>query len=878
MEARRIYFHDVPISRDLSDALKHLGRETEVPLKSVLLAAHLKTLGLLSGESDVVTGFVTNGRPEQGHGEKLLGLFLNTLPLRINLKGGTWAELIQRSYRLEEEMLPFRWFPLPELQNALNRRPLYESAYNFTHFHVYQGLLELKDVKVLDINAFQETNLSFIVNFSIDAVTSLVRLRFDYDATEFSEEDVKDIGTYYSRTLQAMVDNPFVAHDSDYYLSEEERREIIYDFNPRSPLSPSPLCLHQLFDHQVARSPLAIALSGEAESLTYAELNRRAETLARTLVRHGLAPDERVGVLMQRSPALVVALLGVLKAGGAYLPLDEQYPLERLRFMIEDGGAHLIVTEAATASLVGEVEAVMLDYEEAVSAAGREEEEEEDGSGDSGSGESGSGMAQRVGADNAAYVIYTSGSTGKPKGVVVTHANLSRLFSVTERLFAFAPTDVWTMFHSQAFDFSVWEMWGALLSGGRLVVVPRETSRTPEAFHELLVRERVTVLNQTPSAFRQLMSVDEEHGGEGLEALRVVIFGGEALEASSLRGWVERHGDERPQLVNMYGITETTVHVTYRRVRREEVEQGQRGSGSRIGRALGDMRVYVLDEGMKVVPVGVKGELYVGGGGVARGYLNRGDLSGERFVPDGESGVEGERMYRTGDVGRWIRGGELEYLGRVDEQVKVRGYRIELGEIEATLVRHPAVLEARVLVREDSLEDKRLVAYVVPRPFEIFNSSDVRSVLSETLPAYMIPSAFVVLDRMPLTSNGKLDQSALPAPVEGTSLTEVEFVPPQTEEEEALALIWARLLKVERVGMNDNFFDVGGHSVLATRLISEINKQFQVDVSVRVVFETPTAGSIAKAVQQARAESGRSQEPAIVPVVRQVRRVRRSAT
>jgi acyl carrier protein len=287
--------------------------------------------------------------------------------------------------------------------------------------------------------------------------------------------------------------------------------------------------------------------------------------------------------------------------------------------------------------------------------------------------------------------------------------------------------------------------------------------------------------------------------------------------------------------------------------------------------------VYVLDEWGQVVPVGVKGEMYVGGGGVARGYLNRGELSGERFVPDGESGKEGERMYRSGDMGRWVRGGELEYMGRVDEQVKVRGYRIELGEIEATLVGHPAVLEARVLVREDSPGDKRIVAYVVPRPFEIFNSSDVRSVLSETLPAYMVPSAFVVLDRMPLTSNGKLDQSALPAPVEGTSLTEVEFVPPQTEEEEALALIWARLLKVERVGMNDNFFDVGGHSVLATRMISEINKQFQVDVSVRVVFETPTAGSVAKAVQQARAESGRSQEPAIVPVVRQVRRVRRSA-
>jgi len=389
-----------------------------------------------------------------------------------------------------------------------------------------------------------------------------------------------------------------------------------------------------------------------------------------------------------------------------------------------------------------------------------------------------------VGPENAAYLIYTSGSTGKPKGVVVTHHNVERLLASTEQHFGFTSNDVWTLFHSFAFDFSVWEIWGALAYGGRLVVVPYWVARTPSSFYQLLLAERVTVLNQTPSAFRQLMQVEEENewrqeanNGHGNLSLRLVIFGGEALEPRWLRSWCARHGDERPQLINMYGITETTVHVTYRRLRGNEIEQG---IGSVIGKALGDLRVYVLDHRGEVAPLGVRGELYVGGPGVARGYLRRADLTAERFVPDEYSGVPGGRLYRTGDAGRYLVSGELEYLGRTDEQVKVRGYRIELGEIEAALLSHAGVSEAVVVARRDESGNSRLHGYVVPRRVAVAAAAsgdghheqlqptvsliELQQYLASRLPSYMVPGTVQVLDRIPLTPNGKLDRRALPDP------------------------------------------------------------------------------------------------------------------
>jgi amino acid adenylation domain-containing protein len=525
---------------------------------------------------------------------------------------------------------------------------------------------------------------------------------------------------------------------------------------------------------------------------------------------------------------MVVGLLGILKAGGAYLPLDPAYPKERIAFMLEDSRVGVVLTQKALAGdLAGlAVTAVMLD-EPLTGAA--------------------TNPAPVAGADNLAYVIYTSGSTGKPKGAQITHYNVTRLFEATQDWYRFDQNDVWTLFHSYAFDFSVWELWGALLYGGRVVVVPYWVSRSPEEFRELLIRERVTVLNQTPSAFRQLVQADLARP-QADYALRTVIFGGEALELQSLRPWFERYGDERPLLVNMYGITETTVHVTYRPIRQADLEAGR---GSVIGEPIPDLRVYILDPHGEPVPIGVPGELYVGGAGVARGYLNRAELTAQRFVADRFE--PGGRLYRTGDLARRLASGDIEYLGRIDAQVKIRGFRIELGEIESALGTHPAIREAVVLAREDSPGDKRLVAYVVSTDASADLAEALRAHIRTTLPEYMVPAHFVVLEALPLTENGKVDRRALPAPERSASQA---YVAPRNATEEKLAAIWAEVLKVERVGIHDNFFEAGGHSVLATQVVSRVRAALAVELPLRELFLVPTISGLAVRIDALRADAG----------------------
>ncbi|HEX2077740.1 MAG TPA: amino acid adenylation domain-containing protein, partial [Longimicrobium sp.] len=517
--------------------------------------------------------------------------------------------------------------------------------------------------------------------------------------------------------------------------------------------------------------------------------------------------------------------LAVLKAGGAYVPLDPGYPAERLAFILADSAAPVLLTRETLRGALPAREGV-----EVVSLDGAAEEI---------AAQSAETPESGAGPGSLAYVIYTSGSTGAPKGALIEHRNVARLFAATEAWFGFGPGDVWTLFHSYAFDFSVWELWGALLYGGRVVVVPFDVSRDPEAFHALVQREGVTVLNQTPSAFRQFIRVDGERGGE--LALRVVVFGGEALEPASLREWVARRGVERPRLVNMYGITETTVHVTYRPLSREDVLGGR---GSPIGRALPDLRVYVLDGARRPVPIGVPGELYVGGAGVGRGYLNRPELTAERFVDDPYAAG---RLYRSGDRVRWRAEGTLEYLGRLDGQVKVRGFRIELGEIEGALRRSEGVADCVVMVREDVPGEKRLVAYVVGAG----EAEALRERLRRTLPEYMVPAAFVFLEALPLTANGKLDRRALPAP-EGKAYAAREYEAPADETEQALAEIWAEVLGVERVGRWDHFFELGGHSLLATRVVSRVRQVLEVKVALGELFTRPVLKDFAQGVMDAQ--------------------------
>ena len=597
---------------------------------------------------------------------------------------------------------------------------------------------------------------------------------------------------------------------------------------------PSPdLCIHALFEAQAARRPDAVAVRHGEVRVTYRTLDARSNQLAHRLQALGVGPGSLIGLCVEPSVETIVGILGILKAGGAYVPLDPAHPPDRIAFMLEDARIRVVVT---TSGLLAGLPAVtftpvLLDGAELAA-------------------EPSEPTASQARPVDLAYVIYTSGSTGRPKGVLVQHDNVTRLFSATDAWFHFGPDDVWTLFHSSAFDFSVWEIWGALLYGGTLVVVPWRVTRDPEAFYALLRRERVTVLNQTPSAFQQLMPVDEAVRADDL-ALRTVVFGGEALDLASLRGWFERHGDAHPRLVNMYGITETTVHVTYRPLTAADAVSGR---GSLIGIPIPDLQFHLLEEG-RPVPDGQIGEIFVGGGGVARGYLNRPEFDAERFVPDRFSDLPGARLYRTGDLARRLPDGEVEYRGRADDQIKLGGHRIELGEVQAALGRHPRVRQAVAMVREDAPGDRRLVAYVVPAAYPAPGlATELRDLARAQLPVYAVPSAVVVLEKFPINVNGKVDRRALPVPCERPD-GGAGYVAPSTSLERRLAAVWEEVLGVRPVGSADSFFDLGGGSLLATRMAERLRAQ-GLELPVIQVFELPRLSELARFLEGREATPG----------------------
>ncbi len=583
-------------------------------------------------------------------------------------------------------------------------------------------------------------------------------------------------------------------------------------------------CVHELFEKNAESSPDAIALVFENQRLTYRELNQRSNQVAHALRKLGVTPETLVGLYMERSLELVIGILAIVKAGGAYMPLDPVYPQERLAFMLDDARPKAILTQQHLRDSLPRNCGVILSLD-----ADREHL----------SLESKENLHSGVHLDHLAYVIYTSGSTGKPKGTLVTHRNVARLFHATQPWFHFGPDDVWTLFHSHAFDFSVWELWGALVYGGRLVVVPYWVSRSPDAFYKLLITERVTVLNQTPSAFRQLIQAEKVAARNMPMALRFVIFGGEALEMRSLKPWFDRHGDQRPQLVNMYGITETTVHVTYRPLTSADLD-----SGSVIGIPIPDLKVYILDADRRPVPIGLPGELYVGGAGVTRGYLNRPELTAERFLADPFTPDQGTPLYRTGDVARYLPNRDIEYLGRIDDQVKIRGFRIELGEIESMLTAIPDVREAVVMAREDTPGEKRLVAYVVSSN-GTHSVSELRESLRSTLPDYMIPSSFVIMDALPLTCNGKVDRQALPAPAKVSTPLTRSLLLAQNDIECMLIDIWKNLLNLENFGVDEDFFDLGGNSLLAVRFVAEVHRRTGQPLRLEVLYHARTIRDLA---------------------------------
>nr|WP_237179257.1 non-ribosomal peptide synthetase [Paenibacillus sp. MMS18-CY102] len=609
-------------------------------------------------------------------------------------------------------------------------------------------------------------------------------------------------------------------------LDAEERRLLSVGFNDTDAEYPREKTIHQLFEEQAAALPDQIAIACEGSRVTYAELNSRANKLARTLREQGVQADQLVGLIADRSIHTIVGMLAILKAGGAYVPIDPTYPQERIAYMLDDSGIKLLLTQRTEADLSAFSGRITALDEEASYAA------------------DGSNLASVSGPGHLAYVIYTSGSTGRPKGVLIEHRNVVRLLFNSRNLFDFGPSDTWTLFHSFCFDFSVWEMYGALLYGGKLVIVPALTARSPQQFRQLLQDEQVTILNQTPTSFYQVIQEDEL--AEGRLGLRQVIFGGEALSPYALRNWRAKYPGT--QLINMYGITETTVHVTYKEITEVEIAQAK----SNIGTAIPTLRAYVLDGNSRLQPIGVPGELHISGDGLARGYLNRPELTAEKFIE--HPFAPGERMYRSGDLARWLPDGNLEYLGRIDHQVKIRGYRIELGEIEAQLLKVGA-REAIVIAREDEDGQKELCAYFVAD--QPYTAGELRELLARELPSYMIPAYFVQLDRMPLTSNGKIDRRSLPEPQASVSAG-AAYREPQSEVEKQLAAIWQDVLKLPRVGLDDSFFAIGGDSIKVIRIISKIQSQLGLAVAVADFYRDPTIAGLA-AMLAARSSAASSQ-------------------
>ncbi|QTB52097.1 non-ribosomal peptide synthetase [Burkholderia pseudomallei] len=847
---------EVKLGAALSERVKRLSQRHGVTPYMTLLSSWAAVLGRLSGQEEVVIGSPVAGR-NRTEVEALIGFFVNTLALRLDLSSEpTVGELLKRTKAQVLSAQAHQDLPFDQVVERVKpprstaHPPLFQVM--FVWQNMPAGELTIPGLTIRAVETPLQT-AQFELTLSLQEAGDDIVGHLNYASALFDESTVRRYVTYWCRLLEGMTagaaDQTIVGLP---LLDEAERKQVVYEWNATERDYPIEQCIHQLFEAQVDRKPEAIALTFDGQRLSYAELNARANRLAHYLQARGVGPDRLVALCAERGIEMVVGLLAILKAGGAYVPLDPAYASDRLRGIVEDSQPALVLADAVGRAALGELDGALPVIDPETDALRWREMPATNPE----------VASQHV--HHLAYVIYTSGSTGRPKGVMVEHAQVVRLFGATQAWFGFDERDVWTLFHSYGFDFSVWEMWGALLHGGRLVIVPTEVTRTPSAFFALLCAEGVTVLNQTPSAFQALMSAQEEReeAAGNIERanvvahrLRYVIFGGEALEPRTLASWYARHG-ERTQLVNMYGITETTVHVTYCALRAEDA---MRLGASPIGVRIPDLQLYVLDARREPVPMGVTGELYVGGAGVARGYLNRPELTRERFIDD--PFVAGGRLYKTGDLARWRTDGSLEYLGRNDFQVKIRGFRIELGEIEAQLAKVAGVREVVVLARDSAAEvrdnatpnvptpksssetEKRLVAYYT-------GDADVaalRAQAAQHLPSYMVPSAYVRLDAWPLTPNGKLDRRALPAPADD-AYARAEYEAPQGAKEEALAAIWRELLHVERVSRHDNFFELGGHSLLAIGVIERMRRE-GLHTDVRSIFNAQTLSDLAARAQ-----------------------------
>jgi amino acid adenylation domain-containing protein len=812
-----------PVPAGLLGQIQRLAATTRTTPYAVCVTAFGLLIRELCGQRDVLVASPAAGRPDPAL-DHVAGFFATTLPVRLRSGEESFGACVRSVHALVMESLEHQYVPFERLvaefvpSRDLAYPPLVQVAL------AYQGPrrphARLAGLAAEPV-AIDNGTAKFDLTIEVSEVGEELEAVIEYSTDLFDTERADGMLARFLDIVSGGAQNPDTAVPD---LIAERRPER------------SDRCLHEIFAGTAGRFPDRIAVSDGQRQLMYAELDQAANRLAHRLRRLGAGPGQLVGLCAERTVDLVVGVLAVLKSGAGYLPLDPGHPPARQQFMLQDAGCRLLLGDGDDGGDGGDRE-----RDQALGRSGVTFVPLADPAAETGSPEAAPVAGARP--HDIAYVIYTSGSTGTPKGVAVTHANVARLFAATADDFAFGPDDVWAFFHSIAFDFSVWELWGPLLHGGRLVVVPYLTSRDPAAVLELLQRAEVTVLNQTPTAFRQLAVAAEEAGFPPLR-LRLVVFGGEALNPASLRGWIAGYGLARPRLVNMYGITETTVHVTIHQITLADIQ----ASASPIGRPIGDLDVHVLDEELNEVPAGTEGEMYIGGPGVALGYHQRRALTAERFVAD-PFGPPGSRLYRSGDLAVRHPGGALEYRGRRDDQVKLHGFRIELGEIERVLLDQPGVREAACMLREDTPGQVRLVAYLVA---EVIAPAELRTAAAAVLPAHMVPAIFVGVPSLPVTANGKLDRSRLPRPPAGETEAAAgpdPATPTATAMERALCNVWSRVLGTDVRDIGANFFALGGDSIIAIRLAAEIRAAGS-PVSIEQIFRYPTIGALAAQCDQ----------------------------
>ncbi|HEV2754809.1 MAG TPA: amino acid adenylation domain-containing protein, partial [Actinomycetota bacterium] len=810
------------LGADTTAALESLARRSRITLNTVVQGAWALLLSRYSGERDVVFGATVSGRPAELPGvQEMVGLFINTVPVRVSVDESAtvraWLERMQEEAIAQGEFEHAALTDIHAWSEVPAATPLFDSIVVFENYPIEKSARQDGEPAITAVDAYERTN--YPLNLVV-APGPAMALAVNYDRGRFDPADVERLTGHLLNLLEAMAANAERPLSDLEVMSAPERHHLVAELNDTAAPYPADRCVHELFERQVRQSPDAVALTFGDDELTYSQLNAAANRLAHHLTDKGVGPGVTAGVCLERGPRLVVALLAVLKAGGAYVPLDPGYPAERLTFMLHDAGVRVVMTTSNLAVHLGGDgrELVLVDADDDVISTGPD--------GD---------PAGAASPGDLAYVIYTSGSTGAPKGVAVTHRGVVNYLTWCVRNYDLQPDRAVPLHTSASFDLSVTSLFAPLVAGAPVRVLPERTGESPLQ-EELEAGAAFSSIKLTPAHLTQLGRVLEP--GVIGSCARCLVVGGEALTAHTVAPWLDHPG---ARLVNEYGPTETVVGCTTYEVSERDLE----AATVPIGRPIINTAVYILDRRGNLVPKGVPGELYVGGTGVARSYVNRPALTAERFVPDPFSRVPGARLYRTGDRARYLPDGNIEFLGRVDHQVKIRGWRIEPGEIEACLVAHEAVRDAVVVARSDG-GDRRLVAYVVG---DVATATELRAHVSKTLPDYMVPAHFVVLDELPLTPAGKLDRAALPAP-EGRPELEAAYAAPRTPAEEVLAEIWCEVLRLERVGIHDNFFELGGDSILSIQIVGRARDAFAVDLPLRALFDMPTIAALEAEIER----------------------------